>query len=250
MRKFLLVSLITITTLLSLTACGKKEENSTEESSNYATNEVINSETDSEEETTNDTEVISTVESTTEYEVKDEIYNTKDDAHVNDVKDINTISIDGNLIGFPCDYNYLSSIFTDLYMTGYVGKFNTTFDVDLETKDTEFTIYANPKTGEGTIRFLFKSDDNKPKTIAEMKCYEVYVVGGNTSGNKVMTVALPQNIKFGSTYENITNVFGKPNKEETSNGKTDFRLKYVLENATYNFIGYDGGLYTIDLIYE
>lgn len=263
MKRLLLIGL-SVLTIMSITACGKTEEETpTTENNNYAVNEVRDTteedEDESEEEITQEQVVSENTTEESEEEIppefiaKDQIYNVEDDVNARDIRDMNTISIDGNLIGFPLDYNYLTTIFNNLYTKGYVGVYENTFPIDLETKSTQFEVYADPKTGTGVICFTFTSIDGKETTIDKMVCNKVYLRGGNTKGDKVMTIALPQFIKFGSSYEELTSVFNwNPSKAEVENGKTDFRLTYYSEDGTqkYEFVGYDGGLNMVTLTYN
>jgi len=261
MKRYLVIGLFLLT-ILSLTAC-KKEEPEATTSPNYAVNETKDT-TDEEDEYYEDEEVISdnnitTAEPEEEPEeiviqpAKDNIYNVSQDQYAADIQNMSTISIDGKLIGFPCNYNYVVEKFGTLYTVDYNGRIGDSYiPVDETTTATEYKVYAFPETGEGMIQFTFKSDT--PVLITEMTCNDITVQGGNTTGEKVMTFALPQYITFGSTFDEIVNVFGTEyiTHYESTNNASDFRLRFVYEdlNQCYEFTGYDNGLYFAKINYN
>lgn len=258
MKKLLVLGL-TLLMMLSLAACKKEEE--PEEiypEHKYAENELV--ETTETEEPSEETTVAPTVEPTTEttteeekYQIEfhDMIYNTSDDVHMNDVRDMNTISIDGKLIALPCDYSYLAEKFDGFY-TKQIQKYTTYIDITGEEVGTEFEIYTNPTTGDGTIKFILKSKDGNEVPITQMECVGFELEGGNYEGTKVFTCALPNWISFGSTIDEVYEYFGRDTdrKSYSKDGGSEFMLFYELEDMSLKFVGYDCGVHTIHVEYK
>lgn len=259
MKKFLFIG-ISILTLSTLVACGKKTEPEVvPDDSNYAINETR----DPVEEPDDDIPDIITevpVEITEDESNKipesmiahDQIYNISADKNALNIKDMNTISIDGKLVSFPCDYNYIIDKFGELYnvtTNGFTGTI-TMDPVDTSVTGTIFEVDAKPETGTGTITFKFISDDGSNKSITNMTCTGVTLQGGNIDGTKVMTLALPNNVTFGSGYKDITAFLDDPSKGQTD--KDSYRLLYNLydENRMFVFVGYNNGLNFIQLDYK
>lgn len=266
MKKFLVV-VICLLTILSLSACNKDDEVISTESPNYAINETrdpIEEDLDNIENISDDS-IVSTepvIEEPTidepEITIKDasdQIYNVEFDEYASDIYDMSTISIDGKLIGFPCTYQYVTEIFGQLHTIEYNSRVGDTLKPIDETITAQyFDVYAIPTTGEGTIRFTFRSTSDNPSTITEMTCYEVMIRGGNTTGDKVMTFALPEFITFGSTLQDLLNVYGVENAThyESSNNAADYRVRFIFKdiNQCYDFTGYDNGLYIAKINYN
>lgn len=256
MRRLFYFGLIIVMMLL-LTACNNKETEVTSNSPNYATNETrkpISSDVESVESVTSTTTTTTVpVETTTITSIPDQIYNVEPDANASNIKDMGTIYVDGKLIGFPCKYEYVVDKFGQLYNIEYSGKFGDRYvPIDLSSVSNEFEVYALPTTGEGFIKLLFNSDS--PTTIDKMQCIGITVTGGNTTGDKLMTFALPENITFGCTLDKLLDVYDVNNAThyESSNNATDYRIRFVFEdiNQCYEFVGYDNGLYMATLLYN
>lgn len=259
MKKFLLIGLLSIS-MLSLAACGKdKEPEETKDDGNYAINEVRDTVEEEEEETEAElVPVAPVVEETTEttepekYVAPDEIYNVAEDQYAADVRSLDTISIDSNLIGFPCSYSYVAERF-DLYTRQYIGGgLEKTVPIDDTLEDYTFEVEAIPKSGEGVIKFTFTSSNKT--TITNMQCTKVTLLGGNTEGNTVMSLALPQFITFGSSYQDILDVFGIDNitHDESTKSGSEYRVRYLFEDQhiLMEMTGHDGGLYIVTLTYN
>ncbi|MBQ8218589.1 MAG: hypothetical protein IJZ79_02465 [Bacilli bacterium] len=260
MKRFLVVGLMMLT-ILSLTACNKEEDPTSTAEPNYAINET--KDTTEEDTTEENIEPSTTIESTTEEiveeeiiipEAKDQIYNVKPDQYAQDVRDMSTISIDGKLIGFPCTYKYVTEVFGQLNTVEYAKYGSIYTPVDETITSTSFEVYATPVTGAGQIRFTFRSADDTPVTITEMSCAEIMVQGGNTTGEEVMTFALPQSITFGSTLDDLLDVYGVSNAthSESDNNAADYRIRFVFEDLhqCYEFTGYDNGLFIAKINYN
>ena len=170
---------------------------------------------------------------------------------MNDVQDMNTISIDGKLIALPCDYSYLAEKFDGFY-TKQIQKYTTYVDVTGEEVGTEFEVYTNPTTGDGTIKFILKSKDGNESPITQMECVGFELEGGNYEGTKVFTCALPNWISFGSTIDEVYEYFGKDTerKSYSKDGGSEFMLIYELDDMSLKFIGYDSGVHTIRVEYK
>ena len=257
MKKILIVGL-SLLMAVSMVACGKKDDEPEEiypEEHNYAQNEVV--EKPVEEETTEDVTPTTVVVEEPEEEEdtwehldivpKEMMYNVVDDVNMNEVIDMNTISIDGKLTAFPCDYTYLSEKFGPFYIEE-VGKYLIKKDVTGEEVGTYFEVHATPTTGDGNIIFKFKSDTET--TISNMKCVGYKLQAGNNSGDKLMTCALPNWINFGSAKESIYEQFGQNTKSGSYAKKGSFMLYYSFEEYDINFVGYNDGLYIIDVEYK
>jgi len=157
------------------------------------------------------------------------------------------LAIDGKLTAFPCDYMYLSEKFGPFYIEE-VGKYLIKKDVTGEEVGTYFEVHATPTTGDGNIIFKFKSDTET--TISNTKCVGYKLQAGNNSGDKLMTCALPNWINFGSAKESIYEQFGQNTKSGSYAKKGSFMLYYSFEEYDINFVGYNDGLYIIDVEYK
>ena len=139
--------------------------------------------------------------------VKPYTYNVEDDINANKVEDIYTVSIDGNLITFPCKYEDITKCF-DLYTIDTDMDEEIKVNPDLEAIGLSFELRATPKTGVGTIKFKFIPTE-KDQKLKDMTCNEFTAIASDTENNKLMTIALPGNIKFGCTYSYLQDYYGK-----------------------------------------
>ena len=248
MKKILVIGL-SLLMAVSMAACGKEEEPEIIPEHNYAQNEVVEK---TEEEVTE--EVTATPTPTEEKPTKEELfpdrsYNAKDDTYINDVMDINTIAIDGQLCAFPCDFTYISEKYGPL-VTKTVTKYIITTEVDGSEVGDAFTVYATPTTGTGSIGFKFVSKDDSNIPLSEMTCTGVILQAGQDDGSELMTLALPNWIKFGSTKDEIYEYFGQNTQPKSYTKNNDFLLIYSFDTYDITFTGYDGGLYNIDITYK
>lgn len=171
------------------------------------------------------------VDDTTDYSTI--YYNCDYDLNQSYVTDFNTISIDGNLISFPCSYSYLVSCFGTLYELES-NRFAETYVPVNETEIVKHkTVYAIPQTGAGTIAFEFYGENIK---VDEGNIYDLYCVGLTITGGsynkdeKTMLCALPKEIQFGMSLTDISSLYNKPS---TCNPSDNFYLWYTnLGNET------------------
>lgn len=256
MKKILVLGL-SLLMAVSMAACGKEEE--PEEiypEHNYAQNDIVEKpEETTDTSTATPTQIVLDEPPEEEEEVwehleivpQEMVYNVTDDVNMNEVRDMTTISIDGKLTAFPCDYEYLSEKFGTFYIEE-VGKYLIKTDVTGDEVGTYFEVHATPTTGEGTIIFKFKSDTETK--LSNMECVGYKLQAGNNSGDKLMTCALPNWINFGSSIESIREQFGQNTKSGSYSKKGSFMLYYSFEDYDINFVGYDDGLYIIDVTYN
>lgn len=253
MRKLTLF-MIALVTIISLTSCENKEESSSQENANYY---AVNSTKDrdkigeaqeqnsSRAETTTTTTTMSIEDIYKYYDIKPNTYNVTADVNEDKVVKINNISIDGKLISFPCDYKTLKDQF-ELYTEQY-NKYITEIPIDETAKQNLLEVHAKPTTGKGNIIFMFTSEE--PTTIDKMTCKQVILTASNTNNDKLMTIALPNKIRFGSTYEDIIKNSDKSYKsEQSSNWKYTESLED--EKCVIRYSGVDGGLNSINITFD
>ena len=214
---------------------------------NYATNETTEI-----EEIETDSTVINTEDSTENTSEEPElpadyIYNVVDDVNANrdDLTDYN-FSIDGKLVTLPCSYDYIVDIFGTLYETQGMMEFDVN-PADY-TNITNASFYARPETGTGLIEFTFTSDE--PTELSKCMCTAVNISGISYEDTPLMTIALPGNIHWGSTTEDIFNVYGKVTDSYECDERDNFMIIYEKENGnTLSFFGSNGGLYQFSIEY-
>lgn len=253
MRKLILISLIFIISLVCV-ACNKDEKPIETSEGNYASNATAES---TEENETNDnlTTIIEseseTQETTTAFELYENkmLYNVEDDINKSEVVDFDTISVDGKLISMPCSYDYLHEKFGDFY-TIVQSKYELSMQpIDVSSIGTSFIVNAKPTTGDGTIELYFYSTE--PTTIDKMTCKGISVYGGNTTNEKLMTLALPNNITFGMSGPEIRDILGDSHKINSQNAdNNDFCYQYFLDKYDIFIMGYDNGLYQFKITYK
>lgn len=258
MKKLLIVCLI-ILNVASLTACGKEEENKLYENGDIYINQEVKEQTETDADKTEETKTEEPTESTQDKTDKESIideplemyYNVQQDKNAFLVVDMNTVSIDGQLMAFPSDYNYVSEKFSDLY-TVEVQKYTQHIPVTGEEVGESFEVHSTPTTGSGDIVFLFKSNTDSQCKLSEMKCYGFQLQGGNNTKDLVFTMALPNLITFGSSYDAIIDEFGTDGKAHKQNKAANYMIIYDSKDTTYKykFVGYDSGLYLVRIEYE
>lgn len=251
MKKYLLLFLISFSFII-LISCGKDNGEEVIDDHNYAVNEVVDDNEDEEdieettEPTTTEEEYTEEVE---EFIPKENTYNVVDDVNAqNENLSKYTISIDGKLLTFPCTYAEIKEAFGTLY--------TIEFDNYVEVNEEDYTditylgVNVKPETGSGYINFIFMSDT--PTSLTNCKCKELIVSGMTKDNEKLMTIALEDNIHFGSTVDDIFNTYGKVTKEYT-NKNGSFMIHYITDNEyknEYYFYGANYGLEQIDLIFN
>lgn len=253
MKKYFVIGLALLTTCL--VGCSKSEpEESVIIEENYAVNETKPA--DSKAEYNGEPEVPVTTEVKTEPATipheprKKYTFNTEEDINALDVKDMNTISIDGKMISFPCDYSDLKKEF-ELYQIAYSRVGDIPMDVNETDKNITFSIFATPTTGDGRIEFIFTSKNNESQTINDMICREVNLSVDSTDNEKLMTFALPNDIVFGSSYETIRDTYYYFDMHEM-NDTSDVWLLKTLSDEDYviTFHGNDRGLVMLNIRYK
>lgn len=238
--------------IIILSGCSNRQnDNSSEIKKDYAVNKVTTSVTTEASLAENTTSEITTTAESIIIDEQEFSYNVDDDVNANKITSLNSISIDGKICSFPVTYTNLKANFGNLYTT-IQNRYGVIFnDIDETAIAKEFSVEAKPTTGQGTIRFIFTSDE--PTTIDKMICKQVILFGGSLDNSKSMTIALPGNIHFGSTYKEIVDVFSTPTVQEFSgeedDNKSNFNLLYQFDNLNCDctFVGYDGGLNSIIL---
>ena len=234
--------LIPIMFILLLTGCNKNEDSSTEINNNYAKNEVATTED------TEDAPVVitdATTESTTteEWTESENTYNVDEDINANNAEITNSnISIDGKMINFPCSYNDIKKLFGKLYVELPKDQLEEVDESQLQSI-SNIQLRAIPETGTGIISFSFYSDNKT--SIDKCICNEISVSGNTTEDTKLMTVALPGNIKFGSTADDIIKQFGKVYDEYNNDDNGGFSILYK-PDGTYNEYYFNGSNYGLD----
>jgi hypothetical protein len=82
-----------------------------------------------------------------------------------------------------------------------------------------------------------------------MKCTEVTLDASYTDNEELFTMALPGNIHFGSTSDEIIEQFGTLYDNYEDNNDL-FRLEYTIFDTEYTFVGRSGGLIRVNIKYE
>lgn len=253
MKKIFILGL-SLLMVVSMAACGKEEEPEVIPEHNYAENEVVNKPT--EEITTSNNEVEVIVVEEPEEKIKptiadplDMYYNVTDDPNMNSVLDMTTVSIDGKMVAFPCNYEYLAEKFGSFY-TESVGKYVIKTNVDETTCATSIDVKTEPTSGEGSITFKFRSPDGTEKPITELTCVGFTLQAGSNYNEQLMTCALPNWISFGSSPEQIQEYFTGIPVNDSFIKSDSFMLFYEYDTYDIRFVGYDGGLYNIDVTYK
>lgn len=268
MNKLLIASLA-LTIAMSLAACSNKEENADSSNNldgNYAVQDVKDStnsngqyvaaQDNNSSEVSIDSEEESSTEVTTVAPVKLEHstfnYNVDTDPNADKVTSIDIISIDGHLVSFPSNYATISKEF-DLYIVE-PGKYeDDQVKPNEENTYTNLELQATPKSGKGTIKFTFSAPGEEEVKLSEMKCIGVTLHGTSSKNEKLMTIALPNGVKFGSTYLEITDSMPyNITSHEMSEDEQSWTIKYSTEdgNSLAYFDGVNGGLKDIKLIYK
>ena len=181
------------------------------------------------------------------------MYFTMDsDIYADFVEDFYCLSIDGQLIEFPCTYDYLLSKFGKLY-DKEIGRFMEEYiDLDEKIEHKSYTIYAIPTTGAGEIAFQFRSanNDGTKGTIKELMCQGVTITGGTYNvKEKTMLLTLPKKITFGASTADIMTAYYSP-KKENKNLSNNFWLCYKTfsgDDIEINFWGRDEQLYMVSI---
>lgn len=255
MKKICMLGL-SLLMVVSMAACGKTEEPEITPKHNYAENDVVDKPKEEKVTTTSGNEVEVIVMDEPEEEAKptiaeplDMYYNVTDDPNMNSVLDMTTVSIDGKMVAFPCNYDYLVEKFGSFY-TESVGKYIIKTDVDETTYATSIDVKTEPTSGEGSITFKFRSSDGTEKPITELTCVGFTLQAGSNYNEKLMTCALPNWISFGSSPEQIQEYFTEIPKNDSFVKTDSFMLFYEYDEYDLRFVGYDGGLYSIDVTYK
>lgn len=254
MKRYLIIGLLSI---LLLTACGKQSDNNVVDttSHNYAVNTVKqidpNASNTEDEQTIESTETTSISDNDIYEPLPDDYkYNTEDDPNAIYVVDFNTIVIDGKMIALPCSYDYLVETFGPLYEISNVGRYTTNTYVDGTEVGTQFDLYADTTTGQGTIQFTFTSTTET--SINNMALTKCTLSAGNKDNDKIMSLAIPGHIKFGSTLKEIRDYYGKSTDSGSysQNDGRDFYQIYKIENGRLILVGMDNGLHTVIIEYK
>ena len=217
----------------------------------YATNPT---ETTTEEQTTEIIDTSQTTEesSTTEveYEIPDFTFNVPEDVN-SDRTDIDwtNISIDGEMVSFPCTYNVLKQTYGTLYETKSINKFGEEQLVEVNPNEvgkvTKYLVRVLPKTGTGIIYFYFTSDTETELT--NCMCTGVYVSSMSTENKPLIAVTLRGGVHFGSTADEILdpNAYEKVTTSYT-NKNGSFEIYYKKLGYELKFYGVDKGLYSFE----
>lgn len=241
MKKHILISLLLISTLCIFSGCrDNSTENTTETENNYAINDVKTD--DSIDESSDSSEI----EVAKPHSMQ---YNVVPDERASVVQNINTIAIDGKLIEFPSDYNTITSTFGELSLESY-NDLDMSEPVTGDSIGTSFTLVATPTTGDGIIKFTFSSTNGSSTALSEMTCTGFTIQGGNYENSKVMTCALPGNIFFGASIDDIKKAFGTNFTSKSNVSKDSWMLFYELDNVNLQFAGYNNGLYLVAAQYK
>ena len=256
MKKAFVLSFLCIGSMLCLTGCNKKDtSDSTTTEQYYAKNEVteMTSEDAEDEPSTIAQNEDESVTTETPIEYSNYSFNVDNDTNATENLTEETISIDGKLISFPCDYQHLKSVFSKLYVEQVDDLTGETKTIELD--ETQYksinllTLMYKPTTGYGSVKFIIRSIDGSNTNINNLTCNEVILAGNTTSNDKLMTLALKDNIHFGSTIDDIKNAFGNVPSLYNVYDNDSFVIKYIGDETghEYYFSGKTGGLANIDL---
>ena len=174
----------------------------------------------------------------------DLIFTGEDDKNFNNTLiDLDTISIDGQIIDLPSTYADLAKYFT-------FNEKEYTADSIIEN-GTSLTV--TPKTGVGEITFFFESNGATPLKncvcrSVQISSYNYYYEPDGKPMEHNMTMSLVSNIKFGETYEDIKlkmpiapdNTYADTNKKWT--------IYYEYNGIKYNFTGANDGLVSVYIV--
>ncbi len=256
-KKILLISGLVVLSSLCLTGCKKKSDVSSTSERYYAKNDTSEQTTEEPiDDTTTVTEEPSSTDDT-EIENVDPLeykYNVDDDSNSNENLSKDTISIDGKLISFPCEYTHLKDIFDKLYVSEIDSLSNEVKYTKFNEKDYSnidgLDLIYKPTTGEGNVTFTLVSPDGNKTSIDKCICNEVNLSVSGISNKKLMTIALPNNIHFGSTVKDIKSYYGKVVTTYNEYKNNSFVIEYTNDSNDYYFSGKSGGLSEVILKYN
>lgn len=257
MKKLLAILLATMA--ITLVGCSNNGDDEDDENwDDYAVNEVRDQvDPDEIEETTVDNAISTEPKETAPPYVPPNFkYNVTPDENKHEVLDLYEISIDGNMVEFPCKYSDIKDKF-DLSM---IADSKYAYNTEVDTSYLQHTIRlsADGKTGQGSVIFTFtpKNDDEYFTTIDNMICKAVLIstnIYTNGDNTKLMKFSLPGNITFGSPYNDLKDVYGFFDKSEMSLDGSCWNLIYtpVDDNAVSAiFEGMSDGLYSVSIYYK
>lgn len=263
MKKRILITALLLS--LSMTACGNKSDEPPAGSTDpadgpWAVNSVVEDKDvnddsveveggvyiDDEDRPTTTTEV-------TTYEplvVPEFSFNTNEDENADKVENINTISIDGIMMTFPCSYDEVAKNFGlyQIYSNRYV---QSEVEVDTETEARTIDLSAHPSSGYGNISFSFRPKEGDTAKLKDMECYKVFIDSSATNNEKLMKLSLPNGITFGSSLEDITSMYSAYKVGYTANDdESDWSYSIKLDDGTYvSFIGVEDKLNSVSISY-
>ena len=163
--------------------------------------------------------------------------------------DWTNISIDGEMVSFPCTYNVLKQTYGTLYETKSINKFGEEQLVEVNPNEvgkvTKYLVRVLPKTGTGIIYFYFTSDTETELT--NCMCTGVYVSSMSTENKPLIAVTLRGGVHFGSTADEILdpNAYEKVTTSYT-NKNGSFEIYYKKLGYELKFYGVDKGLYSFE----
>lgn len=255
MKKFGILALILILSI-SMTACGNKtvdENDSTDLSNkNWAVNDV-SEQTDKDVDIDDDGGLYYSDEEETEtkdiptIEHRVYSYNVDEDPKAKDVEKFDKISIDGKLMSFPCTYDDVKKNFNFLYEIVSNRYVQDKLELDPEMEAFNVEAHADGESGLGKITFYFKSADDNGSKLKDMICYKVAINAETFNNEKLMTLGLPHNITFGSSYEDIFELYQTYKIDSNmSDDETGWTYKIKTDDGIYvSFIGIDNGLNSV-----
>lgn len=143
-----------------------------------------------------------------------------------------TISIDNNLIEFPCNYSTIKEYFT-LYTYNEIGE---EIPFDEANYGTEFTVHTYPNTAEtaGLISFTFVGDEGS--TIENYKTKIVNITAISTN-HAMMPIALRNGLHFGCTAEEIFDAYNYTYDVYKVYDDNSFFIEINIDGDTYQFYG-------------
>lgn len=224
MKRINILMVITLMSMLVITGCGCSNEDE-KNNKDYANNEVVNS--------TQQPSVSTTMR-----------YNPQEDANKKKVKSFDEISVDGHMIKIPTDYKSIAEIFKLYVPEGKVPQ-----EISGDTVGTTILTKAYPESGEGIINFEFSGKNKESMPLKDMNLTKINLTSGSYAGKECMSIALPKNIKFDASLQDIKDAFGEPSKYINYNEQS-YSVIYNLDDMKVTFGGINGGLHTVMIEFE
>ena len=178
----------------------------------------------------------------------DALYETEKD-NINLYKDgISTILVDGHKLTLPCSYQDIVNTFGEPYKSYKDGMYieYVKDTLDYYTNITQESFNVDVKSGKGSIRFIFTS--NEPTDIKNCKCTGFMLSALEYSDVKLFDFSLNNNIHFGSSLNDILTTYPTLANSVTENKNLgEFNIFYDNNDYSVSMYGINNGLYSVSI---